>query len=120
MENKYIHLSTCNTCKRIAKDINLPESVEQQNVKEQLVDSDTIDWLKEQSGSYESLFNRRSQEYRKRGLHEKELTENDYKELLTDHYSFIKRPILILNDIAFIGNSKKVVEAAKSAIESNE
>ncbi len=92
------------------------ESFALQNTKEQPVTNDQIEFLISQSGSYESLFNRRAQLYRGRNLHEKDLSENDYKDLLLDHYTFVKRPILIFNGEAFIGNSKKVVEAAKSAL----
>jgi arsenate reductase len=75
-----------------------------------------VEFLKEQAGSYEALFNRRAQLYRGRGLHEKELSDEDYKELLLDHYTFIKRPILIYHGEAFIGNSKQVVADAKVAL----
>lgn len=116
MKNLFIYLDSCDTCQRIKAALELPESVTLQNTKEQPVSLEQIKFLKEQSGSYESLFNRRAQLYRGRGLHEKDLSEADYKDLLLDHYTFIKRPILIYNDIAFIGNSKKVVAAAKQAL----
>ncbi|PQJ31711.1 hypothetical protein BST92_07130 [Nonlabens arenilitoris] len=116
MKNLFIYLDSCNTCQRIKSELNLPETVELQNTKEKPITLEQIEFLKDQAGSYEALFNRRAQLYRGRGLHEKELTENDYKELLLDHYTFIKRPILIYTDQAFIGNSKKVIAAAKEAI----
>lgn len=116
MKNLFIYLESCNTCQRIKEELDLPATVTLQNTKEQPVTAAQVAFLKEQSGSYESLFNRRAQLYRSRGLHEKELTETDYKDLLLDHYTFIKRPILIYNDTAFIGNSKKVVAAAKEVL----
>ncbi|MGJ8683246.1 MAG: arsenate reductase family protein [Nonlabens sp.] len=116
MKNLFIYLESCNTCKRIQAELNLPASVALQNTKEQPVTLEQIEFLKEQSGSYESLFNRRAQLYRGRGLHEKNLTEADYKNLLLDHYTFIMRPILIYNNKAYIGNSKKVVAAAKESL----
>lgn len=116
MENRFIYLNTCNTCKRIQKELHLPESVILQNTKEEPVTEEQVDFLKDQAESYEALFNRRSQQYRGRGLHEQELSEKDYRSLLLDHYSFIKRPILILDGVAFIGNSKKTVAAAAQAL----
>ena len=101
------------------KELELPDSVILQNTKENPVTKEQVEFLKEQSGSYESLFNRRAQLYRGRNLHEKELTESEYKELLLDHYTFIKRPILIYNDVSYIGNSKKVVAAAVKAVEND-
>jgi len=116
MENLFIYLDSCNTCQRILKELALPPTVILQNTKEQPVTLEQVEFLKAQSGSYESLFNRRAQLYRGRNLHEKELSEADYKNLLLDHYTFIKRPILIYDDQAYIGNSKKVVAAAQSAL----
>jgi len=116
MENQFIYLDSCNTCQRILKELSLPSTVNLQNTKSQPITEEQVAFLKEQSGSFESLFNRRAQLYRGRNLHEKELTETDYKELLLDHYTFLKRPILIYNDQAFIGNSKKVVAAAQKAV----
>ncbi|AZQ43388.1 arsenate reductase family protein [Nonlabens ponticola] len=119
MENSFIYLDSCNTCQRIKDELNLPNSIQLQNTKEQPVNVKQLEYLKKQSGSYESLFNRRAQLYRKRGLHEQDLSEVDYKELLLDHYTFIKRPILIYDDKAYIGNSKKTVAAAIEALDND-
>lgn len=116
MENIFIYLDSCNTCKRILSQLDLPKDVTLQNTKELPVSQEQVEFLKSHSGSYESLFNRRAQLYRGRNLHEKNLSELDYKDLLLDHYTFIKRPILIYNNTAYIGNSKKVVAAAQSAV----
>ena len=116
MENLFIYLDSCNTCQRIRGELKLPKSITSQNTKDQAITKKQVEFLKEQAGSYVALFNRRAQLYRARGLHEKQLSEADYKELLLDHYTFIKRPILIFNNEAFIGNSKKVIEDAKAAL----
>lgn len=116
MENKFIYLESCDTCQRIKGELELPENILLQNTKEQPVTKEQIEFLKQQAGSYEALFNRRAQLYRGRGLHEKNLSEADYRNLLLDHYTFIKRPILIYNKKAFIGNSKKVIAEAKVAL----
>lgn len=116
MKNTFIYLDSCNTCQRIKDELALPKDILLQNTKEQPVTEAQVEFLKEQAGSYEALFNRRAQMYRGRGLHEKNLSEGDYKNLLLDHYTFIKRPILIYEKEAFIGNSKKVVADAKVAL----
>ena len=116
MKNLFIYLDSCNTCQRIKGELELTEDISLQNTKEEPVTIDQVEFLKEQAGSYEALFNRRAQLYRGRGLHEKDLTEEDYKNLLLDHYTFIKRPILIYNGQAYIGNSKKVIAAAQEAL----
>jgi arsenate reductase len=68
------------------------------------------------SGTYESLFSRRAMKYKSMGLAEKTLTENDYKKLILEEYTFLKRPVIIIDDKIFVGNSKKIVEAAKKEL----
>ncbi|MGA9325762.1 MAG: ArsC/Spx/MgsR family protein, partial [Salegentibacter sp.] len=67
-------------------------------------------------GSYEALFSKRARLYREKGLQDEELTEDRYKHLILEHYTFLKRPVIINNDEIFIGNSKKTVAAAKESI----
>lgn len=113
---KYVYLSTCNTCKKILKILDLPEDVQLQNTKEQPISEKEIDQLKAKTGSYESLLNRRAKLYQERGLKNQELSETDYKALLLEHYSFLKRPILFYDNQIYIGNSAKTVEAMRKAI----
>lgn len=118
MKNSFIYLNSCDTCMRILKELQLPETIILQDLKKHPISSEQLEFLVKQAGSYEDLFNRRAQLYRARGLHEKQLTETDYKELLLEHYTFIKRPILIYNDTAYVGNAKSTVALAKKAIAS--
>jgi len=113
---KVYYLSSCNTCKRIINELNLPEDIMLQDVKIKPVTESQLEALKALSGSYESLFNRRSQLYRKQGLAEKILSETDYKTLILSHYTLLKRPVVIVGSEIFTGSSKKVVAAAKQAI----
>lgn len=68
------------------------------------------------AGSYEALFSRRAMKFRSMGLHEKELGEEDFQKLIISEYTFLKRPVIVLGDKIFVGNSKKNVEAAKAAL----
>lgn len=61
--------------------------------------------------SYEALFSKRSTQIKARSIDVKTLSEADYKALILDHYSFLKRPIFITDDRIFIGNEKKNLEA---------
>lgn len=54
--------------------------------------------------------------YRSLGLNEKELTEEEYKNLILEEYTFLKRPVIVVDDAVFVGNSKKTVEAAKAKL----
>lgn len=113
---KVYHLSSCNTCQKILKELNLPASFEIQDIKEGEITKEQLEEMEALAGSYEALFSRRARLYRERELNTKELSEADYKELILDHYTFLKRPVIINNDEIFIGNSKKTVAAAKAAV----
>lgn len=113
---KIYHLGSCSTCKRILKELEPLDGVELQEIKSEPITPEQLEQMETLSGSYESLFSRRAMLFRQRGLHEKELSENDYKDLILEHYTFLKRPVIIVKDQIFIGNSKKTVEAAKEAL----
>lgn len=113
---KVYYLSTCNTCQKIIKELELPDSFEIQDIKEEEITKSQLEEMKALAGNYEDLFSRRARLYRERELNKKELSETDYKDLILDHYTFLKRPVIVNNDEIFIGNSKKTVAAAKAAI----
>ncbi|MES2800240.1 MAG: ArsC/Spx/MgsR family protein [Bacteroidota bacterium] len=109
---KIFHLGACSTNARILKEIQPDASVEMQDIKLQNIDAATLDWLKEKVGSYEALFSKKAMKYRGMGLHLKTLSENDYRQLMLDEYTFLKRPFMINGEEVFIGNTKAVVEGA--------
>lgn len=110
---KIYHLSTCSTCIRIIKELNPDSSVVLQDIKTEKITPNQIDEMKNLAGSYESLFSRRAMKYKSMGLKDKNLTEKDYRQLILDEYTFLKRPVIIVDDKIFIGNSKKTIEQAK-------
>lgn len=111
MRKAYI-LGTCNTCKRILSEID-SSTLTIQDVKKENLTEQEVEQLAALSGSYESLINRRATKYKEQGLKDKTLTEEEYKALLLAHYTFLKRPVFILEDQIFVGNAKKTVEALK-------
>ena len=113
---KVYYLSTCDTCKRIMDEIKIPQSFITQDLKVQGITEDEVEELFNMTESYEALFNKRARLYKERNLKDKELLEEDYLNLLMEHYTFLKRPVIVNNDKVFIGNSKKTVEAAKKSI----
>ncbi|MFL1894309.1 arsenate reductase family protein [Aquimarina sp. 2-A2] len=113
---KIYHLSTCDTCKRILKELEPSESYTLQDLKSEPVTPDQLNELYTLSGSYEALFNKRARLYKERDLKTKNLSENDYKVLLLEHYTFLKRPVIRIDDEVFIGNSKKTIQEAKSRV----
>ncbi|WP_400076012.1 arsenate reductase family protein [Winogradskyella sp. R77965] len=113
---KIYYLSTCNTCTRIINELNLPKDFVLQDIKTELITESQIKAMRSLTDSYESLFSKRARLYKELGLKEKSLSEEDFKNYILEHYTFLKRPVIIYNNQIFIGNSKKSVEAAKQAI----
>lgn len=114
---KIYTLSSCSTCQRILKEINPSSDVEIIDIKQQNIDEQTLDLLKEKVGSYEALFSKKAMKYRGLGLHEMNLTDSDYKRYMLEEYTFLKRPFILYNDQIFIGNAKKTVEEARLAFQ---
>lgn len=113
---KIYHLATCSTCIRIIKELDLDASVELQDIKTEKITAPQLEQMAKLAGSYEALFSRRAMKYKSMGLKEKTLSESDYKKLILDEYTFLKRPVLVLDNQIFIGNSKSTVEAMKAAL----
>ncbi len=115
---KIYHLKTCSTNVRILKEVNPGSDVELQNIKEQNVEPEVLDFLKDKVGSYEALFSKKAMKYRQLGLNEQNLTEDDYRKWMLEEYTFLKRPFMINGDEVFIGNAKKTVAAAVASFQS--
>jgi arsenate reductase (glutaredoxin) len=75
-----------------------------------------LDEMAKIAGSYEALFSRIAIKYRTLGLNAKNLSEKDYRKLILEEYTFLKRPVLLLGSEIFIGNSPKNVAAAAEAL----
>lgn len=107
---KIYTLSTCDTSRRIIKPIS-KDGVEIKDIKKEMITPDELDEMKAFAGSYEALFSRRSRSYISMGLKDKSLHENDYRELILKDYTFLKRPVILIDDAIYIGNQKKNVES---------
>lgn len=103
------YLSTCDTCKRIMSGVSDIESFDQIDIKIQPISAADLDKAMKAVGSYEQLFSKRARKYKSEGYKEKTLTEADYKNLILQEYTFLKRPVFFIDDEVFVGNSKKEV-----------
>lgn len=93
---KVYFLSTCSTCQRIIKEAALDKKgFTFQNIKTEKISPEQLDEMKKLIGSYEALFSRKSRKYTSMGLKDKTLTENDYRNLMLQEYTFLKRPVVI-------------------------
>ena len=59
------------------------------------------------SGSYEALFSKKAQLYKSLDLKNKALTEDDYKKYILEHYTFLSRPVFIIDQKIYIGNTQQ-------------
>lgn len=117
---KIYHLSTCSTCQRIIRELELQEKgFEFQDIKTNKITPEQLDEMALKSGSFEALFSRRAMKYKSMGLADKNLTEEDIRALILDEYTFLKRPVIQINQEQFIGNSKKVIESASKYLNQN-
>ena len=105
---KVYFLQTCDTCRRILKEVNL-DGFERQEIKANPVTVSQLEEMYSFSNSYEALFNKRAKKYKSMGLKSKLITEKEYKQFILDEYTFLKRPVFIVENNIFIGNSKKNV-----------
>ena len=111
--DKIYYLASCDTCRKIIK--NLPKSAELefQDIRQNPITPEQLEELYQLAGSYEALFSKKSTQIKSRGLDVKSLQEKDFKKLLLDHYTFLKRPVFMTDKEIFVGNDKKNVEALK-------
>lgn len=107
---KVFYLKTCDTCKRILKELDFT-GFELQDIKTVAISENDLEQMKELAGSYEALFSRRAQNYKKLGLKDVQLTEDNIKNYILTDYTFLKRPVVVDEKSIFIGNEKKNLEA---------
>jgi arsenate reductase len=114
---KIYYLGTCTTTQAIIKDTQIDrKGFAMQDIKLDKITPAQLDEMKKMAGSYESLFSRRAMKYKELGLKDKKLEEMDYRNLILGEYTFLKRPVVIINDKIFAGSEKKTVEALKKAV----
>lgn len=115
--NYFLFLSSCSTCKRILEELILPKEVVLIDIKKDPLTEEQLANLHKAVGSYEALINKRAQLFKQRQIDTKKLTEENAKNLLLDHYTFLKRPVLVYRNKVFVGNSKAVVAEAKKWVD---
>lgn len=110
---KIYHLSTCSTCIRIIKELNPNKNVVLQDIKTEKITEAQLEEMKSLAGSYEELFSKRAMKYKSLGLKDMNLTEDDFKKYILSEYTFLKRPVIIVDNEIFVGNSKSNIAKAK-------
>lgn len=112
---KIYHLKTCSTNVKILKQLNL-ENVELVNIKEEGILAKDLDYAAKELGSFAELFSRKAMKYRTLKLNEKELSEEEMRKLILEEYTFLKRPLSIIDGAVFAGSTKASVGGLKEML----
>ncbi|WPO79863.1 arsenate reductase family protein [Flavobacterium sp. KACC 22761] len=106
--NKIYYLASCDTCRKIIK--SLPENnLVFQDIRQNPITEAELEEMHQLSGSYEALFSKKAQLYKSMDLKNKNLTEAEFKKYILEHYTFLSRPVFIIDGKIYIGNSQKNV-----------
>lgn len=116
MQKEVFYLATCSTCNRILSELQLNDSWKLREIKSEPITEQELDLMKKRAGSYEALFSKRARKYRELGLNEQELSELEFKNYLLAEYTFLKRPVFLLDEDIFVGNAKKTIELLKNKL----
>lgn len=109
---KIYYLKTCDTCRRILKEMDTSEYILQE-IKTEPITVKQLDELYALTKNYEVLFSKMAKKYKQMDLKNQILTENDYRQLILDEYTFLKRPVIINENEILIGNTKKRISFSK-------
>ena len=105
-------LSTCSTCQRILKQLNLPSDIALIDIKQTNIDGEALDKIAGMAGSYEQLFSKKAMKYKALGYDKRTLSELEYRQIIVEEYTFLLRPVIVYDDFFSIGNSKEEVNKA--------
>jgi arsenate reductase len=91
------------------------------DIKQNPITAEELEEMHRLSGSYESLFSKKAQLYKSMDLKNKSLTEADFKNYILEHYTFLSRPVFIIDDKIYIGNSQQnILQVMKKLVVSNQ
>jgi len=113
--NKIFHLSTCSTCQRILKECGTA-GFEVQDIKISPISATELDFCAKKVGAYEQLFNKRALKYKSLNLKTKVISEPEFRSLILNEYTFLKRPLYIIGNEVFAGNDKKTIQLIKDSL----
>ena len=105
--NKIYYLASCDTCRKIIKSLPKDHNLVFHDIKQDPITVAELEAMHQLSGSYEALFSKKAQLYKSMDLKNKSLTEADFKKYILEHYTFLSRPVFIIDGKIYIGNSQQ-------------
>ena len=106
---KVFYLKTCGTCRKIMEKYDL-SGWELREIKSKPVTEEELAEMYKLTKSYEVLFSKKSTQIKAREIDLKSLKEKDFKKLILEHYSFLKRPVFLTDTEIFAGSDKSNLE----------
>ena len=101
------YLASCDTCRKIIKSLPKNHNLTFHDIKQDSITVAELEQMRALSGSYEVLFSKKAQLYKSMDLKNKSLTEEDYKKFILEHYTFLSRPVFIIKNKIYIGNTQQ-------------
>ncbi|MDR6844919.1 ArsC/Spx/MgsR family protein [Flavobacterium granuli] len=114
--NKIYYLASCDTCRKIIKSLPKDHDLVFHDIKQNPITVEELEQMYRLSGSYEALFSKKAQLYKSMDLKNKSLTEVDYKKYILEHYTFLSRPVFIINEKIYIGNTQQNILQVMKAL----
>lgn len=102
-------LPNCTTCQKAMRRLERHRvSVTKfRDIKEEPLTHEEVEKLAKMLGGASELFSRRAVKYREMKLNERELSDAEMLDLMSTEYTFLKRPILVINGKASAGYFEK-------------
>ncbi|HEX8014384.1 MAG TPA: ArsC/Spx/MgsR family protein [Flavobacterium sp.] len=115
--NKIYYLASCDTCRKIIKSLPKGNDLVFHDIKQNPITETELEEMYQLSRSYEALFSKKAQLYKSMDLKNKSLTEADFKKYILEHYTFISRPVFIIDAKIYIGNSQQNILQVMKVLE---
>jgi arsenate reductase len=105
--NKIYYIASCDTCRKIIKSLPKGNDLVFRDIKQDPLTAEELEEMYQLSGSYEALFSKKAQLYKSMNLKDKSLTEEDYKKYILEHYTFLSRPVFVINNGVYVGGTQQ-------------
>lgn len=106
---EFYWLPNCSTCQKAKNFIERHgiRDYELRDIKENPLTHEEVEKMAKMLGGAEELFSKRAVKYREMKLNERELSSTEMLDLMADEYTFLKRPILVIDGKAEAGFFEK-------------
>ena len=116
MIDTIFYMASCDTCRKIIKTLPKGLNLVYHDIKQDPITVEQLEEMHQMAGSYEALFSKKAQLYKSMGLKDKNLSEADYKKYLLEHYTFLSRPVFVIENKIYIGNTQQNMLQVMKAI----